>query len=240
MADSGLAGKLTLQVINLKKIVDDNIIDIVPFTYGFVYAKKETDDSGNTRAAFYSYNAQTKKVEAVRRTGYLHTKFGENFEKIISEIGNFIFCDAVKLPVGGENIILFPDSKMAVIDTNGEIIWEEELCYRESPVKGLTADDDCVWFVVPEKNSIVRFSPTARKVYTRIGGNETTTFDDPVGVTKTGNFLYVSCANSKKIRKIDLQTYSVRDYRVFDEPVYKFFRVLGKEYVLLKSGFYML
>lgn len=224
----------------MKKIVDDSIIDIVPFTYGFVYAKKETDEGGSTRAAFYCYNAQTRKVEAVRRTGYLHTKFGENFEKIAKEIGNFIFCDAVTLPVGGETVILTPQSKMYVFDKDGNTQCEENLCYRDSPVKGLAADDDCVWFVVPEKKSIVRFSPTAIKVYTRIGGNETSTFEDPVGVSKIGNFLFISCAESKKIRKIDLQTYSIKDYRIFDEPVYKFFRVLGKEYVLLKSGFYML
>ncbi len=224
----------------MKKIVDESILDIIPFTYGFVYAKKETDASGNSRAAFYCYNAQTKKVEAVRRSGYLHTKFGENFEKIAEKIGNFIFCDAVNLPVGGTEVVLFPESKMCVLDENGDTVWEEELCYRESPVRGLTPDDDCVWFVVPEKNSIVRFSPTARKVYTRIGGNETTTFVDPVGVSKIGNFLYVSCAESKKIRKIDLQTYSIKDYKVFDEEVYKYFKLLGKEYVLLKSGFYML
>lgn len=223
----------------MKKIVDDSILDIVPFTYGFVYAKKEVDESGNARAAFYSYNAQSKKVEAVRRTGYLHTKFGENFEKIVGSVQNFIFCDAVLLQ-SGECVVLTSDSRMYVFDTEGNIEWEENLCYRESPVKGLSADEDCIWFVVPEKNSIVRFSTSAQKVYTRIGGNETTTFDDPVGVTKSGPFLYISCAKSKKIRKIDMQTYSIKDYRVFDEPVYKFFKVLGKEYVLLKSGFYML
>ncbi|MBP3330837.1 MAG: hypothetical protein J6L89_08410 [Clostridia bacterium] len=224
----------------MKKIVDNSVIDIVPFTYGFVYAKKETDDSGNIRAAFYCYNAQTKKVEAVKRSGYLLTKFGENFEKISEIVGNFIFCDSVKLPVGGDTVALFPESKMYFIDSEGNLQWDEELCYRDSPVKGLAADDDCIWCVVPEKNSIVRFSPSAKKVYIRIGGNESTTFDDPVGVAKIGNFLFVSCANSKKIRKIDLQTYSVKDYKIFDEPVHKYFRVLGKEYVLLDSGFYML
>jgi len=224
----------------LKKIVDDSIIDIVPFTYGFVYAKKETDENGNIRAAFYCFNAQTQKVEAVRRSGYLHTKFGENFEKISQIVGNFIFCDCATLPTTGETVALFPESKMYFIDNDGSLIWDEELCYRESPVKGLAADDDCVWCVVPEKNAIVRFSPSAKKVYIRIGGNESTTFDDPVGVSKVGNSLFVCCGKSKKIRKIDLQTYSIKDYRMFDEGVYKYFRVLGKEYVLLKSGFYML
>lgn len=223
----------------MKKIVDDSILDIVPFTNGFVYAKKEVDESGNARAAFYCYNAQSKKVEAVRRTGYLHTKFGDNFEKIVESVPNFIFCDAVQLQ-NGQSVILTAESRMHVFEQDGSTQWEENLCYRDSPVKGLAADDDCIWFVVPEKNSIVRFSATAQKVYTRIGGNETTTFDDPVGVTKSGPFLYISCGNSKKIRKIDMQTYSIKDYRVFDEPVMKFFRIFGKEYVLLKSGFYML
>ena len=223
----------------MKKIVDDSILDIVPFTYGFVYAKKEVDESGNARAAFYCYNAQSKKVEAVRRTGYLHTKFGDNFEKIVQSVPNFIFCDAVQLQ-NGQSIVLTSESRMHVFDSDGNTQWEENLCYRDSLVKGLASDDDCIWFVVPEKNSIVRFSPTSQKVYTRIGGNETTTFDDPVGVTKSGPFLYISCGNSKKIRKIDMQTYSIKDYRVFDEPVLKFFRILGKEYALLKSGFYML
>ncbi len=224
----------------MKKIVDDSIIDIVPFTYGFVYAKKETDENGNIRAAFYCFNAQTQKVEAVRRSGYLHTKFGEHFEKIASHVGNFIFCDCVQLPATQETVALFPESKMYFIDSEGSPIWSEDLCYRESPVKGLAADEDCVWCVVPEKNAIVRFSPSARKIYIRIGGNESTTFEDPVGVSKIGNTLYVCCAAPKKIRRIDLQTYSVKDYRMFDEPVYKYFKVLGREFVLLKSGFYMI
>ncbi len=224
----------------MRKIIDNSVIDIVPFTYGFVYAKKETDDSGNLRAAFYCYNAQTKKVEAVKRTGYLLTKFGENFEKISEAVGNFIFCDVVKLPVGGQSVVLSPDSKMFFFEPDGTLLWNEELCYRTSPVKGLAADDDCVWCVVPEKNSIMRFSPEAKKVYIRIGGNESSTFDDPVSVSKMGNLLFVCCGEAKKIRKIDLQTYSVKDYKVFDEPVNKYFRVLGKEYVLLDSGFYML
>lgn len=235
-----LGGENIIKVIYLKKIVDENIIDIVPFKSGFVYAKKESDENGSVRAAFYCYNAQTRKVEAVRRSAYMYTKFGEGYESIGEIVDNFIFCDTANLPVGGYSVILTPDSKMYLLDKEGKLEWTEELCYRESPVKGLTADDDCVWFVVPEKNSIVRFSPTAKKVYTRIGGNETTTFDDPVGVTKIGYNLYVSCANSKKIRKIDLQTYSIKDYKLFDEEVYKYFKIQGKEYVLLKSGFYAL
>ncbi len=239
--DSGLAGIVFLKGdFKVKKIVDDSVIDVVPFSYGFVYAKKENDDNGNVRAAFYCFNAKTGKVEAVRCSAYQQTKFGENYEKICNVVKNFIFCDCAKLCENDEYVVLLPDSKMMYFDNEGKEIWGENLCYRDSPVKSLTSDEDCIWTVVPEKNSIVRFSPSTRKVYIRIGGNETTSFNDPVGVTKIGNQLFVCCAEPKKIRKIDLQSYSIKDYKVFNEPVYKYYRLFGKEYVLLRSGLYVL
>lgn len=136
--------------------------------------------------------------------------------------------------------MLTPDSKMFYISKEGELIWNEELCYRDSTVKGVTADGYCVWCAVPEKSSAVRFLPSVKKVYLRIGGTETSTFSDPVGVSKYANDLYVSYGESNKVRRIDFQTYSVKDYRVFDEPVYKYYRVHDKEFVLLESGLYML
>ncbi|MBQ6624296.1 MAG: hypothetical protein IIX39_00560 [Clostridia bacterium] len=224
----------------MKKIVDSSVLNIVTFPSGFVFAKKEETPDGTTRAAFYCYNAMTKKIEAVRRSAYLQCKFGENFEKVVDIIGNFIFCDCVRMPNTGEIVVLTPDSKMFYISKEGELIWNEELCYRDSYVQSLAVDDNCVWCAVPEKSSVVRFSPSVKKVYLRVGGAETPTFSDPIGVSKYANNLYVSCGESKKIRKIDFQTYSVKDYKVFDEPVYKYYRIYEKEFALLKSGLYML
>ena len=224
----------------MKKIVDNSVLDIVTFPSGFVYAKSEIGPNGNRIAAFYCYNVLAKKVEAVRRSAYLQCKFGENFEEIIKIIGNFVFCTCVRMPNTGELVVLTPDSKMYYISSDGKLIWNEELCYRDSSVKDVTLDDNCVWCAVPEKSSVVRFSPSVKKVYIRVGGTETPTFSNPIGVSKYGDFLYVSCGDSKKIRKIDFQTYSVKDYRVFDEPVHKYYRISNKEFVLLDSGLYML
>lgn len=224
----------------MKKIVDSNVLDIVLFPSGFVFAKREETPGGGARAAFYCYNVRTKKIEAVRRSAYLQCKFGENYEEISKLVGNFIFCDCVKMPNTGEIVVLTPDSKMYYISKDGSLIWNEELCYRDSSVKGLAADDNCVWCVVPEKSAVVRFSPSVKKVYIRIGGSETSTFSDPTDVSKSGNNLYISCGSSKKIRKIDFQTYSVRDHKIFDEPVHKYFKIYDKEFALLDSGLYML
>lgn len=223
----------------MKKIVDSSVLDVVAFPSGFVFAKREESPEG-TRAAFYCYNVVTRKMEAVRRSAYLQCKFGENFEKTVKLVGNFIFCDCVRMPNTGEVVVLTPDSKMFYISKDGELIWNEELCYRDAPVRGLAADDNCVWCAVPDKASVVRFSPSVKKVYIRVGGTETSTFSEPVGVIKYANGLYVSCGGMNKIRRIDFQTYSVRDYKVFDEPVYEFYKIHDKEFARLESGLYML
>lgn len=223
----------------MKKIVDSSVLDVVTFPSGFVFAKKEDSPQGS-RASFYCYNVLTRKMEAVRLSAYLQCKFGENYEKIVKIVGNYIFCDCVRMANTGEIVVLTPDSKMFYISKDGELIWNEELCYRDAQVRDLTADGNCVWCAVPDKASVVRFSPSVKKVYIRVGGAETATFSDPVGVSRYSNDLYVSCGGSNKIRRIDFQTYSVKDYRVFDEPVYKYYRINDKEFARLESGLYML
>lgn len=223
----------------MKKIVDNSVLDVVAFPSGFVFAKREESPEGSI-AAFYCYNVAAKKMEAVRRSAYLQCKFGENYEQIAKTVGNFIFCDCVRMPNTGEVVVLTPDSKMFYISGDGQLIWNEQLCYRDAPVRDLCVDDNCVWCAVPDKASVVRFSPSVKKVYIRVGGTQTPTFSEPVGVSRYGNSLYVSCGTSNKIRKIDFQTYSVKDYKVFDEPVYKYYKIYDKEFALLESGLYML
>lgn len=224
----------------MKRIVDDSVLDIVPFPNGFVFARKEITPGGSARASFCCYNTVSGKMEAVKRSAYLQCKFGESYEEIVRIIGNFIFCETVHMPNTGEIVVLTPDSKMYFITRDGTLIWNEELCYRDSRVMGLAADGNCVWCVVPDKSAVVRFSPSVKKVYIRIGGSETSTFSSPVGVSKYGDNIYISCGESKRIRKIDFQTYSVKDYKIFDESVLKYYRNHDREFALLESGFYML
>ena len=59
-------------------------------------------------------------------------------------------------------------------------------------------------------------------------------------MTLNGSTLYICNQSSKKIRTLNIQTNSVRDYRVFNEKVYKYINVMGREFVWLKSGLYIL
>ena len=74
----------------------------------------------------------------------------------------------------------------------------------------------------------------------RIGSSQSTSFQNPVSISKYDNELFICNAESKKVRTINLKDYSVNDFRIFDEPVYKYLRSCGKEIVVLESGVYVL
>ena len=74
----------------------------------------------------------------------------------------------------------------------------------------------------------------------RIGSEESSTFDKPISVSRYDDELYVCNANSNKVRTVNLKDFSVNDFRIFDEPVYKYLRSCGREIVSLKSGVYIL
>ena len=54
------------------------------------------------------------------------------------------------------------------------------------------------------------------------------------------NILYVCNYESFKIRTVNLKDYTVKDYKTFDEPVYRYIKTNDRELVELESGVYML
>ena len=74
----------------------------------------------------------------------------------------------------------------------------------------------------------------------RIGSETSPTFNEPVSVSLYDNQVFVCNAGSKKIRTVSLDNYLANDYKQFEEPVYKYIRSAGKEFVVLSSGVYEL
>ena len=52
--------------------------------------------------------------------------------------------------------------------------------------------------------------------------------------------LIVCNSNAKSILEVNMKTYTVRERTVFEEPVHRYMRIDGKEFVLLDSGLYLL
>ncbi|MBR4287553.1 MAG: hypothetical protein IKT55_07605, partial [Clostridia bacterium] len=66
----------------MKKLMDIDIVDIIPFSKGIIVARKDVTPAGNTKISFFTYDVKLERPTASTRGAYLLNKFGENYEKI--------------------------------------------------------------------------------------------------------------------------------------------------------------
>ncbi len=225
--------------MDVQRIVNSEILDILPYDNGFLYVSKEELDNGGIKASFFAYDQDEDSISPAKKKFYLETKFGKAYHEIAKELGDFITCDSA--PLGNKGVaVLYSSGEMYIFNSEGRVLWSGELLYHEQPMRDLAVDGNCIWGTVPNYNAVINYSPAEQRVMLRIGGGSSTAFSKPVGITKILNKLYVCNENSCKVRTIRLDDYSVKDYITFNESVYKYFRVYDNEYVLLESGVYLI
>ena len=166
-------------------------------------------------------------------------KFGENYAAIADEIGDYVSCEAA-LFKNKSVIVVYPSGETGLFDKRGRNVWTGDLFYHDCPITGAVANGVYFWSAIPLQNSIISYSVPHKKFSMRIGGESSPTFSQPVSVSLYKNELFVCNAGSNKIRVVDLKNYLASDFRQFDEPVYKYLRAGGKEFVILASGVYTL
>ena len=223
----------------MKKIMDIDIADIVAFSKGIVVARKDTLKSGKTKISFFTYDVKLERPTASTRGAYLLNKFGENYETIADQLSDFIYCDACQMG-NKHTAIAYASGEIGLFDDKGKLYWTGDLQYKGYPVSGVVSDGKYLWCVVPENNCIIRYSPTTEKIVLRIGGDSSTAFLNPVSLSLYDNKLYVCNYESCKIRTVNLKDFTVADYKIFDEPVYRYIKANDREVVELESGVYIL
>lgn len=223
----------------LKRIISGVLLDILPHASGFLYAEMSFDKSGNEKVSFFSYEQDREDILPITTRVYLTHKFGDGYKQIMDEVGDFLSCDAAPLGKNG-TVVLFESGDMYIFAAQGKLVWKGQVTYRDAPVRDLAVDGKQIWCAVPDGNAVICYSPAEKRVALRIGGVESSAFEEPVSVSKFGDTLYVTSRKAQKVRSIRLSDYDVQDYRKFREPVHKFFRVEDREYVVLDSGVYAL
>ena len=223
----------------MKKLMDIELVDIVPFSKGLLLARKDTLKSGATKVSFLSYDIKTELPAPITKGVYLLNKFGSAYKPIAEAIGDYVSCDAAILP-NKHVAVVYMSGEVGLFDEAGALYWTGDLFYKEHPVCSCAAGDKYLWLAVPDGNCIVRYSPHAGKITLRIGGDGDTAFNHPISLSNYDDVLYVCNRNAKTIKAIDLKDLSVHDYKLFDEPVYKYIRACDKEIAALASGVYML
>ena len=223
----------------MKKIMDIDIADIVPFSKGIIVARKDTLSSGKTKISFFTYDVKLERPTASTRGAYLLNKYGEKYEKIAEQLSDFIYCDAAVLP-NKHVAIAYTSGEIGLFNDKGELYWTGDLQYKGCPISGVVPEGKYLWCVVPENNCIIRYSPTTEKIVLRIGGDSSTAFLNPVSISVYENTLYICNYQSCKIRTVNLKDFTVADYKTFDEPVYRYIKTNDREIVELESGVYIL
>ena len=122
----------------------------------------------------------------------------------------------------------------------GEIVSEHKVEYLENPARSPIVYGADLWFVVPDSNAIINYSIKHNRIEFRIGSPKEKAFCHPIDLSLYDDKLYICNAYSYKIRTLNLKDYTVNDYCIFNEPVFKYFRVKDVEYAVMQSGVYSL
>ena len=223
----------------MENVFSGEILNITPFKKGFVFASKGTDEENRLVANFYGYDAVNDKFTHIKKSVFLKVKFGYEYEDIAKQLGDYVSCDVGVLN-DNKIMAIFPNGEYNIFNMDGSLNVSSLLTYHGSAVCDIAVDGPYIWCVAPNENAIVKYSPREGRILLRVGGGETTAFEKPCSLSLIGSNLYVCNQASNKIRTLNIQTNSVRDYRVFNEKVYKYINIGGKEFVWLKSGLYRL
>ncbi len=222
----------------MQKIID-SVYDVIAFSNGIIYTRKKTLENGSAKVSFYGYDIKRMQNTPVTKSVYLLNKYGNEYKKIAEQLGDYVSCAADVLPTK-QVVVVYPSGETGMFSPEGDMIWSSDLLYHECEVSGAVWDGRQIWCVVPDENCIVSYSVSHKKFSMRIGSKTSNAFERPVSISRYDDELFVCNSESNKIRTISLKDYSVNDFRIFDEPVYKYLRSCGKEIVLLESGLYVL
>ncbi|MCM1544946.1 MAG: hypothetical protein NC110_06565 [Ruminococcus sp.] len=223
----------------MESVFSGEILNITPFKKGFVFATKAETDDGRLVANFYGYDAINDKFTHIKKSVFLKVKFGYEYEDIAKQLGDYVSCD-IGFLADNKIMAIFPNGEYNIFNPDGSLNVSSQLTYHGASVCDIAVDGQYIWCAVPDENAIIKYSPREGRILLRVGGGETTAFEKPCAVTLMGNTLYICNQASRKIRTLNTQTNSVRDYRVFNEKVYKYINVMGREFVWLRSGLYVL
>lgn len=221
------------------KIVSLDIVDLISFPSGVLFVLKENLENNSVKVSFFSFDIATKSIATVTKNAYLLTKFGPSYSPIAKQLGDYVSCDTAKL-WNGQTFIIYSTGEIGIFDEKGQLIHTGDLIYNNFPARDVTTDNNFIWSVVPSGNLIVKYSLLQNRVVMRIGGDNSTTFSNPISIEEYDGYLYVCNQDSKMIKRVKLSDFSVEEYKEFDEPIYKYLRVGTSEFVVLESGVYML
>ncbi|MBO5020366.1 MAG: hypothetical protein J6D52_06860, partial [Clostridia bacterium] len=174
----------------------------------------------------------------VAKNIYLLSKFGSNYRASSELCNNYVTARSAVLPSG--RVFLCSDNGNAyLIDGDGLPVWSGDFKYKGNAPADIAIHKNSLWACYNKSGVLLRFNLNTMREELRIGG-EKSPFNKPSDIFVSGDNAIISSVGSNKLLKVDLNSYNVKEYKEFTEPVYSYVKIKNYEFALLKSGLYVL
>lgn len=223
----------------MKRLMEFVPLDIIPYPEGFLYIARENRFKREDSVVFRAFEAESRAFFNVSKRAYFMCKFGPAYEEVCRQLSDLVTCESALMGKSGSAVI-YPSGELGFFTKDGELSSTAQLTYHDNFARGIAMDRDGFWSVVPNGNSVIKYSPRLRRVVFRIGSSTSSTFERPVHISRSESFLYVCNEQGCNVRSVNMETYAVKDHRRFAEPVYRYFRSAKREFAVLSSGVYIL
>lgn len=220
----------------MKKLFDGEIYEVVPQGSGVVFSYRKNLIDEKILVAYKMISIDTGLMTDVAKNIYLLSKFGSNYRTAVMQCNNYITSKALVLPSG--KIFLCSDSgRTSLIDSDGTALWTGELKYKGLSPADIAIHKNALWACYSEAGVLLRFNLSTMREELRIGGTRSP-FSRPRDIFVDGDNAIVSCTGSNKLLSVDLNSYTVTEYKQLPEPVYSFVKVKGFDFYLTETGLY--
>ena len=222
----------------MKLIFSGEAYDMIPQPNGIVFSYCREVVGDKISVGYKMLSLESARLSDVAKNIYQLSKFGSNYRSVVACCDNYVTARALLLQNG--KVFLSEDNGSAqLFDHDGSPIWTGDLCYRGQAPCDIAVYQNTMWACYAEEHTLLRFQLANFREELRIGGSKSP-FRLPRDLFISGESVLVSNSGSNKLLKMDLNHYTVTEYREFQESVYGYTRAQEYEFVLLKSGIYVL
>lgn len=223
----------------MKQIFQGEVYELLPTSNGiiFSYCKKVTSDN-KVIIGYKMISFDNGHLTDITKNIYLATKFGNNYNTVVRHCDNYITAKTLTLP-GGKVLLLNQKGVTKLIDTDSSVIWQGELTYRSFDASDIVIYKNSLWACFADGNVLLRYSLNNMREELRIGG-KSSPFCIPKNMFLEGNSITVCNKGSKKLVRVNLESYAVTEEETFDEEVLQYVKSDIYRFVILKSGLYMI
>lgn len=215
------------------------IADVVTLPDGLIFAYADEEVGEQTRVAFKLVSFKTGRMTNVAKNIYQSSKFGPNYKAFCALSDNYV-TDRVELFPGKQMFMMGQNGSIRLLDTDASVLYSSILWHDGVPASGFALYGEHLWCCFEKQNMLIRYNLSTMREELRMGGSAQGLLDNPCDILINGDMAYVCNAGASQIVKLDLKTYALQVYRQLNEAPGRYLQADGYEFVLTKTGLYML